>query len=67
MNTPIQRRIEALEVVNKPKRHIGLVTGLDGETVEQTLARLGLPNDDSHRWVVLMPLKRECSGAESKP
>ena len=66
MNKPIQRRIEALEVVTKPKRRVGLVTGLDGETVEQTLARLGLPDDDSHRWIVMLPMKREGSTSEGK-
>ena len=66
MNTPIQRRIEALEVVNKPKRHVGLITGLDGETTEQTLARLGLPNDDSHQWIVMLPMKRERTDLEGK-
>lgn len=66
MNKPIQRRIETLEVVTKPKRRVGLVTGLDGETVEQTLARLGLPDDDSHRWIVMLPMKRECSTSEGK-
>lgn len=66
MNTSMQRRIESLEVASLPKRHIGLITWLDGETVEQTLARLGLPDDDSHRWMVMLPMKRECSDAESK-
>ena len=67
MSTPIQRRIEALEIVNKPKkRRIGLIGALDGETTEQTLARLGLPNDGDHRWIVLVPLKRERTELEAQ-
>ena len=66
MSTPIQRRIEALEVVNKPKRRIGLIGALDGETTEQTLARLGLPNDEDHRWIVIVPMKRERTELEAQ-
>ena len=66
MNTPIQRRSEALEVVNKPKRQVGLITGLDGETTEQTLARLGLHDDDSHQWIVILPMKRESTDLDAQ-
>ncbi len=52
-------RIEALEVVNKPKRRGGLVTGLEGKTADQTFTRLGLHDDDTQWWIVVLQMKRE--------
>lgn len=60
MSATIERRLDVLEAASNPKkRRIGLISGLDGETVEQTLARLGLPNDEDHGWIVMLPMKRE--------
>ena len=57
MNTPIERRIEALESAVTEKRRVGLVCTLEGETVEQALARMGVSADDGVFRIVLVPLK----------
>ena len=60
MNAPIERRVEALEAVGKVKRRVGLVVGLEGETVKQALERLGLADDDEVLQIVLVPMKAQC-------
>ena len=57
MNTPIERRIEALESAVTEKRRVGLICTLEGETVEQALARMGVSADDGVFRIVLVPLK----------
>ena len=57
MNTPIERRIEALESAVTEKRRVGLICTLEGETVEQALARMGVSADDGVFRIVLVPMK----------
>jgi hypothetical protein len=57
MSTTIQRRVEALEFANDKTKNVGIVIALEGETTEQALARLGLKDDDSRQWIVVVPMK----------
>lgn len=65
MNAPIERRLEALESAVVETRRVELICTLEGETVEQALARLGVSADDGVFRIVLVPLKaREPGNAE---
>ena len=57
MNMPIERRLDALESAIAEKRRVTLICTMEGETVEQALAREGVTADDGVFRIVLVPLK----------
>ena len=57
MNMPIERRLDALESAVAEKRRVTLICTMEGETVEQALAREGVTADDGVFRIVLVPLK----------